>query len=471
MVGSDYKQVSHYKCLKCEEVLEKSGQNGFCRSDEERSFVADTCKYLGIDSTQPMPVCKDCDLVYPYVYHSPDLMREKEPFGCASCGYFLETLGTTEQFSILQKIFYCPDCMRRGLLSCLYGFVDAPNTSNKYFLPLTKPQIIERFAFLESSDESAVDLAYYSEAFSQDPDYVINRLGNQDCCNFIQILKFAYDYEPPIVEDPAVTDDETIEGDDDDSDVKNELSVPPCPDHNIYEEFVLDPNSLFLKSKADKSAVLKNITTFSFLFIVFLMFMFTAKGDGADGGYAMGKVAYDIFAMGAFVSLAILLMSLAVNYFNLYYFIEVSCENGTLTISINDKVQSDTWLFNNVKSICLAQYSKKKKKSFTVDLDAPISTSKKSHSGVKTIGLFIYQHKKRYLIKLPFSHSQIKWLGIVIREVCKFQGIIKQVSSKSSKKSSNNEKTSDATNRKTTPKDEAIAQLHSLVSSASRHKK
>ena len=118
-------------------------------------------------------------------------------------------------------------------------------------------------------------------------------------------------------------------------------------------------------------------------------------------------------------------MSLAVNYFNLFYYMELTCENGNLIVNINDKIQSDHWQFADVKSVSLAQYSKKKKATYTVELDAPISTSTKSHSGIKTIGLYIYQHKKRYLIRLPFSHLQIKWLGIVIREVCKSQGIIK----------------------------------------------
>jgi len=410
--------------LKCDEVLEKVGLGDFNRSDDEREFFEELCEEYGLDNGAVFPVCKSCDLVYPYVYHSPDVMVSEEAFGCSSCGYFLEIFGVADEFPMTDKIFFCPDCLRRGLSESYYGFVEVPGSTNKYFLPLSREQLIERFAFLESGSEGTVDLAYYSEAFAQDPDYVINRLGNQDCLNFILVLKHAYDYEEPEVEDdveePVVEDVEEVD--------EVELfdnAIPPCPNHTLFEEFVVEPNCLYLKTKVDKTKNVKNIGTFAFLFIVSVVFMFSVKGQNIGGSSIVNGVVFDLAAMAAFVTLSILIMSIAVNYFNLFYYMELTCENAALTVDIHDKVQNDHWQFNNAKSICLAQYSKKKKKTFTVELDAPISTSTKSHSGVRTIGLYIYQQKKRYLIKLPFSHLQIKWIGIVIREACKSQGIIK----------------------------------------------
>jgi len=403
-------------------------------------------------------------------------MVTEEAFGCSSCGYFLEIFGIADEFPMTDKIFFCPDCLRRGLSESYYGFVEVPGSTNKYFLPLSKEQLIERFAFLESGSEGTVDLAYYSEAFAQDADYVINRLGNQDCLNFILVLKHAYGYEEPVVEDEEAVEDAELE---DVEEVEEgqafENAIPPCPNHTLFEEFVVEPNCLYLKTKVDKSKNVKNIGTFAFLFIVSVVFMFSVKGQNIGDSAVVNGVIFDLAAMAAFVTLSILIMSIAVNYFNLFYYMELTCENSALTVDINDKVQNDHWQFNNAKSVCLAQYSKKKKKTFTVELDAPISTSTKSHSGVRTIGLYIYQQKKRYLIKLPFSHLQIKWLGIVIREVCKSQGIIKGIGGSSPASSGSKIASSDdipetvvmAPRVDTTPKEDAMEQLANLVGTES----
>jgi hypothetical protein len=103
---------------------------------------------------------------------------------------------------------------------------------------------------------------------------------------------------------------------------------------------------------------------------------------------------------------------------------ELSCDNGTLDINVSDRLQHDHWQFNKVKEVTLAQYSKKQEKVYNLSLEAEVTTSKKSRSGVKTIGVFVYQHKKRYLIRLPFSHSLIRWIGTVINETAKYQKII-----------------------------------------------
>ena len=457
--------MSHYSCLKCEKTLEKISPVDFCRSTDESQYFDDICNKYGIDKSGPFSTCKDCNFVYPYPYHSSTGISEEEPFSCALCGYVLEILGTADEHPVTNKIFYCPDCIRKGLSDSYFGFVDDECTSNKYFMPLSRKQVIERFEFLESGSHSEVDLAYYSEAFAQDPDYVINRLGNQDCVNFIHILKYAYSYEPEpesIIEDAESIIDLVDDPED------NNIAVPTCPNHNIYEEFVIESNCLYLKTKIDKRKNVKNISTSAFFFVISLIFMYSMKGKDIAGSAIMNEVIFDLGAMCAFITLSILVMSIVVNYFNLFYYMELTCESGVLSVDINDKVQSDHWQFSDAKSISLAQYSKKKGTTITVDLDAPISTSKKSKSGVKTIGLYIYQHKKRYLIRLPFSHLQIKWLGIAIREVCKAQGIIKAKSAGSLLSglaaATDIPLENDTIPRSaTTPKEDAISQLSKIV--------
>jgi len=421
----EHKHLSHYKCLACEDhVLEKVELDVFCKSDEENDYVQQLCQKYGLNADGEFALCKDCNLVYPYVYHTQDLVKGDERFGCPTCGYYLEILGIVDEESLADKIYYCPDCERHGYSESYLGFRDAPDSDNKYFLPLSHEEVKHRFKFLEVDEGSPVDMVYYSEAFSHDPDYVINRLSNMDCGVFVQVLKYAYEYTPEeqvLPEEELEKVETQIDDEIEDSDAAFLSSIPPCPNHNVYEEFVVEQGCLYLKTKVDRAKNYKNITASAFILVVSLVFWFSVRGESMPGK----EVISDLIAMVSFVSLALLVMSLSVNYFNLFYYMELTCENGNLVVNINDKIQSDHWQFASVKSVALAQYSKKKKSTYTVELDAPISTSKKSHSGIKTIGLYIYQHKKRYLIRLPFSHLQIKWLGIVIREVCKSQGIIK----------------------------------------------